>query len=122
KPVAVKSRWGEDGRKRTAPLAFVLQALIVAVLLGLGPSAPEVRSGSVTLIIPVDISPYLAQLRNQSARQAGGGGGGGANMPTPPSQGKLPRFALEQVAPPTPISRNPDPILEVEPTVVIDPN
>lgn len=122
KPVAVKSIWGEDRRKQTAPLAFVLQVLLVGVLVGMGPSAPEVKQGSVTLIIPIDISPYLAQLRNQAANDSGGGGGGGQNMPTPPSKGKLPRFALEQITPPTPVIRNPDPILEVEPTVIIDPN
>ncbi len=121
KPVAVKGIWGPDGRKQTVVLSFTLQSLIIGILFAMGPSAPEARAGSVTLIIPVDISPYLAQLRNQD-RESGGGGGGGQNMPTPPSQGKLPRFALEQAAPPTPVVRNPDPILEVEPTVIIDPN
>lgn len=123
KPVAVKSIWGDDGRKQTVWISLAIHVLIVGAVFGLRPSAPEAKLGSVTLIIPVDISPYLAQLRNQAARDSGGGGGGGQNMPTPPSQGKLPRFELEQqITPPTPVIRNPDPILEVEPTVVIDPN
>jgi TonB family protein len=122
KPVAVKSIWGEDGRKQTVWMSLAIHVLVIGALLGLGPSAPEAKLGSVTLIIPVDISPDLAQLRNQAARDSGGGGGGGQNMPTPPSQGKLPRFDLQQITPPTPVIRNPDPILEVEPTVVIDPN
>jgi TonB family protein len=121
KPVAVKSIWGEDGRKKTAWMSLALHALVVGAIVGMGPSTPVARAGSVTLIIPIDISPYLAQLRNQD-RDSGGGGGGGQNMPTPPNQGRLPRFALEQAAPPTPVVRNPDPILEVEPTVIIDPN
>ena len=122
KPVAVKSIWGEDRRKQTAWMSLAIHVLIVGALFGMRPSLPEAKLGSVTLIIPVDISPYLAQLRNQASRDSGGGGGGGANMPTPPSQGKLPRFALEQITPPTPVIRNPDPILSVEPTVIIDPN
>lgn len=122
KPVAVKSIWGEDRRKQTAWMSLALHILLVGAVLGMGPSAPETKQGSVTLFIPIDISPYLAQLRNQAAKDSGGGGGGGQNMPTPPSQGRLPRFALEQITPPTPVIRNPDPILEVEPTVIIDPN
>lgn len=122
KPVAVKSIWGADRRKQTVWMSLAIHILLVGVLLGTGPSAPEAKTGSVTLIIPIDISPYLAQLRNQSANDSGGGGGGGQNMPTPPSRGRLPRFALEQITPPTPVIRNPDPILEVEPTVIIDPN
>ena len=122
KPVAVKSIWGADGRKQTAWISLGIHVLIVGALFGFRPAPPEAKLGSVTLIIPVDISPYLAQLRNQAARDSGGGGGGGQNMPTPPSQGKLPRFELEQITPPTPVIRNPDPILSVEPTVIIDPN
>jgi protein TonB len=121
-PVGVKSIWGEDGRKQTVWMSLAIHVLIVGAVFGLRPTVPEAKLGSVTLFIPVDISPYLAQLRNQAARDSGGGGGGGANMPTPPSQGRLPRFALEQITPPTPILRNPDPILSVEPTVVLDPN
>ncbi|MDA0203814.1 MAG: energy transducer TonB [Acidobacteria bacterium] len=122
KPVAVKSIWGEDGRKQTAWMSLAIHVLIVGAVFGFRPTAPEAKLGSVTLFIPVDISPYLAQLRNQAANESGGGGGGGQNMPTPPSQGKLPRFALEQITPPTPVIRNPDPILSVEPTVILDPN
>ncbi len=121
-PVAVKGIWGEDDRKRTAPISLAIHVLVVLAMIFVQPPAPEVNQGSVTLVIPVDISPYLAQLRNQGAQDSGGGGGGGQNMPTPPSQGRLPRFDQQQITPPTPVIRNPDPILSAEPTVVLDPN
>lgn len=122
KPLPVKSIWSENKRMQRAWTSLAIHVLLVGTLFGLGPSAPPAKLGSVTLYIPIDISPYLAQLRNQASDDSGGGGGGGQNMPTPPSQGKLPRFAAVQLAPPTPVLRNPDPILSVEPTVLVDPN
>jgi protein TonB len=121
-PVPVKGIWGEDKRVQRAWASLAIHSLIIGVMFGWNPKPPQANLGSVTLIIPIDISPYLAQLRNQASRDSGGGGGGGQNMPTPPSQGKLPRFATEQIVPPTPVLRNPDPILSVEPTVLVDPS
>lgn len=121
-PVPVKSIWGEDKRMQRAWVSLATHALVVGVMFGWNPAPPQANLGSVTLIIPIDISPYLAQLRNQANQDSGGGGGGGQNMPTPPSQGKLPRFDTQQLAPPTPVIRNPDPILSVEPTVLVDPS
>src|SRR5262249_49790094 len=37
------------------------------------------------------------------------------------SKGKLPKFSMEQKAPPTAVIRNPEPKLPVEPTVIIPP-
>ena len=65
----------------------------------------------------VDISPYLAELE-AAGKKAGGGGGGGDRSPTPASKGAVPRFAKQQLAPPLAVIRNPNPILQVEPTLL----
>jgi TonB family protein len=69
----------------------------------------------------VDISPYLAELEAQG-KKMGGGGGGGDRSPTPASKGAVPRFAKMQLAPPLAVIRNPNPILQVEPTLLGPPD
>ncbi len=68
----------------------------------------------------VDISPYLAELE-AAGKKAGGGGGGGDRSPTPASKGAVPRFAKQQLAPPLAVIRNPNPKLQVEPTLLGPP-
>jgi TonB family protein len=68
----------------------------------------------------VDISPYLAELEAGN-KKAGGGGGGGDRSPTPASRGAVPRFAKQQLAPPLAVIRNPNPKLQVEPTLLGPP-
>ena len=68
----------------------------------------------------VDISPYLAELQ-AAGKKAGGGGGGGDRSPTPASKGAVPRFAKQQLAPPLAVIRNPNPKLQVEPTLLGPP-
>lgn len=68
----------------------------------------------------VDISPYLPQLP-PSANKAGGGGGGGARTPTPPSKGKAPEFAVNQMAPPEVMPKI-KPLLPVTPTLLGPPD
>ncbi len=126
-PVAVKEIWGGFSfRRQGLAAAAVLHLLLVFSIFGFrGGEIVEARSSSVTLFVPVDISPYLAQLNalKAPAGDSGGGGGGGAHSPLPASKGRLPRFSLEpQLAPPTPIIRNDDPKLTVEPTVRVPPN
>jgi protein TonB len=67
----------------------------------------------------VDISPFLPQLP-PSANKAGGGGGGGARTPTPPSKGKVPKFAVNQMAPPEVMPKI-KPLLPVTPTLLGPP-
>ena len=128
KPVQVKELWGDFSRRRHGMMATaVVHCIFVFVVFGLGGGdLGEANRGSVTLIIPVDVSPYLAQLRvppKAKTGDSGGGGGGGASSALPASRGRLPRFSLDpQLAPPTPIIRNPNPILSVEPTVRVPPD
>jgi len=128
KPIAIKSIWGAyDNRKEGGLSSITAHVVIVGLMLAFsGGSAPTAsKTGSVTLIVPVDISPYLAQLQvkpKAAPGKSGGGGGGGQNSPLPASKGKLPRFALRQFVPPTPIIRNKNPKLAMEPTVLVPPD
>jgi periplasmic protein TonB len=70
---------------------------------------------NVTLLEP---SPLLLNMPPK-AQKSGGGGGGGRRERIPASLGKLPRPADRQLTPPVPKVVNPEPILPVEPTVVV---
>ncbi|MDE0620773.1 MAG: energy transducer TonB [Bryobacterales bacterium] len=128
KPIQVKEIWGHFSRRRDGMIATAcMHALVVLVMFGFQDNEYVAsRSGTVTLVVPVDVSPYLAQLQappRPDPGESGGGGGGGANSPMPASRGKLPRFSLEpQLAPPSPIIRNRNPKLAVEPTVRVPPD
>jgi TonB family protein len=79
----------------------------------------RVERETVQLVAP-DISPYvpLSQKKNDVI---GGGGGGGDHDKLQAPKGKLPKFAMEQIAPPAMVVRNDNPKLPVEPTVVVPP-
>ena len=126
-PVQVKPIWGEYGNKAKAlPISAVAHVLAVILIATVFRAAPvAAKSGSVTLIIPVDINPYLAQLQikpKAKAGDSGGGGGGGTNSPLPPSKGRLPRFKMEQITPPQAVIPNENPRLAVEPSVIVPPD
>lgn len=79
------------------------------------PARPAVKETSIVLTMPADIVTPPLQLPGRMQ----GGGGGGKHELTPASRGVLPRAADKQLAPPDPEpSRNPDPSLVVEPTIV----
>jgi len=121
KPVAVKSIWGVyDNRKRGLSWSAAAHVLFIVLVFGVFNQGepPGPKLGSVTFVNPIDIGPYLAQLAQKSG-ESGGGGGGGQQSPLPPNRGRLPRFSMEQLTPPTPVIRNEDPELAVEPTVVV---
>ena len=123
KPVPVRSIWGEYRYgKYSGPASLLIHVLAVVVLVVGGKAAmKKVNPGLHDKIFaPVDISPYLPQITK--ADKAGGGGGGGDRSPEPASKGKLPKFAMEQLAPPVVVIRNEDPKLAVEPTVLVPPD
>lgn len=126
KPIAVKNIWGAyDNRKAGFPWSVAFHALVIVLIFTVFRSHPiDLKTGSVTLLIPVDMEPYLLELSKLQgrAKDSGGGGGGGQNSPLPPSKGKLPRFDMKQLAPPTPVIRNENPKLAVEPTVIVQPD
>ena len=69
-----------------------------------------------TLIDPGDYTLKPAKT------QAGGGGGGGDRDVLKASQGKLPKFSMQQITPPAAVIRNLNPKLPVEPTVIVPPD
>jgi len=94
----------------------MIAALVFLPLLFMGRSK-KVKSNE-TRISLLDPSALLMNLP-KSAEKSGGGGGGGRREKTPASLGKLPRPADRQLTPPVPKVVNPDPILPVEPTVIV---
>lgn len=121
RPVAVKEIWGDYRYGKIArPTSLAIHAIIAALLvIPFGRQVVEVVKRQVQ-ITPLEISPYALSLP-PAANKAGGGGGGGDRSPEPASQGKLPKFSMEQMAPPVVIIRNPQPKLPVEPTVIVPP-
>jgi TonB family protein len=122
KPVAVRSIWGlYDYKQRgvsTSALVHVVTIVLMFTVFS-GAPGPQALGESVTLIIPVDITPYLANLQLKGPDDStGGGGGGGQNSPLPANRGKRPRFDPTQLTPPTPIIRNEQPKLAAEPTLL----
>ena len=121
KPVPVKDLWGDYRYGRIASeTSLLIHALLLAVILvPVGRKVVQVVQ-TERVYTPVDISPYIPDLP-PAAKKAGGGGGGGDRSPEPASKGKLPKFALKQLAPPAVVIRNPEPKLPVEPTVIVPP-
>jgi len=124
KPVAVKDIWGDYRYgKQASTASLVLHSLVIAILIFVSGKEflknvdPKLHD---KIFMPVDVSPYVPQI--QKADKMGGGGGGGDRSPEPASKGKLPRFAMEQLAPPVAVIRNEDPKLPVEPTVLVPPD
>ncbi len=106
---------------RSSSLAFSIVAHIAAVLLVLFVPMWLVRQASK----PTKASELVIDLGQLSLNlppkpeKSGGGGGGGRREVTPPSKGKLPRPSDKQLTPPTPKIVNLDPVLAVEPTVIV---
>ena len=120
KPVRVKSIWGaydykQQGVSTSAAVHVTAVALLFLTSAGVPLLSP--RGNSIDLVLDFDISPFI--LLKAPPGESGGGGGGGQNSPLPQSRGKLPKFSMKQLAPPTPIIKNLDPKLSVEPTVIV---
>lgn len=97
-------------------LAMALVGVVAARLAGLRITP---RPPAVEIIRLADTSEYALPA---SLSKSGGGGGGGDRDKLPASRGALPRFAMQQLAPPAVIVRNENPRLPVEPTVVVPPD
>ena len=123
RPVAVRDIWGEYRYgKISGPLSLLMHGVMIAALVVFAPKAAEKAvEAADKLAQAFDISPYISQLP-ASAKESGGGGGGGDRSPEPASKGRLPKFAMEQLTPPTVIIRNEDPELAVDPTLLVPPD
>ena len=92
--------------------ALVVGILFVPMMLM---KSDKKNSTHTTLFEPTELLLNLPPKPDKS----GGGGGGGRREPIPASKGKLPRPSDTQLTPPTPKVVNLDPVLPVEPTVVV---
>lgn len=125
RPVKVREIWGDyNYRKRGAWGSMVVHAAVVAGLIGISVMGAKVvkqaqQQETMSLVAP-DISDYLplSQKKNDTV---GGGGGGGDRDKLQAPKGRLPKFSMQQLAPPVMVVRNDNPKLPVEPTVVVPP-
>ena len=95
-------------------ISMVLAIILVPTLLMKGRQNAQANNTHVMLVEPTG----LVNLPPKSEK-AGGGGGGGRREPTPASKGKLPKLSDKQLTPPTPKIVNLDPVLPVEPTLIV---
>jgi periplasmic protein TonB len=124
KPIPVKDIWGFYNYKKNGALgSTAAHVVVIALIIGgtiLGRrivTKVEAKPQSTTeLIDPGDYSLKPAKT------QAGGGGGGGDRDVLQASRGRLPKFSMQQITPPTAVIRNLNPKLAVEPTVVVPPD
>jgi TonB family protein len=124
KPIAVKDIWGEYRYGRQAGTSSVMIHVGVAILLFTVLSSKTVQQAArqaVSIVVPVDIAPYIPDVKPK-AQQMGGGGGGGDRSPLPASKGRAPKPALKQFTPPMAVINNPNPKLAMDPTLVIQPD
>jgi TonB family protein len=107
---------------RSSSLAFSMIAHVVAVLAILfvpmwlmKEVAKKPNTSKIELLDPSQLALNLPP----KPEKTGGGGGGGRREELPASKGKLPRPSDKQLTPPTPRIVNLDPVLAVEPTVIV---
>ncbi len=124
KPVPVKDIWGFYNYKKNGALgSTVAHVIVIALIIGgtimgrrLVTKAVAKPQSTTQLIDPGDYALKPAKT------QAGGGGGGGDRDVLQASRGRLPKFSMQQITPPTAVIRNLNPKLAVEPTVVVPPD
>jgi protein TonB len=115
---------GGDGTYPVHRGNFAISAVIhagliaVAATAGLWMTKPAQLTPHTTSVVLTDISAYALPPSIDKSR---GGGGGGDKDKLAESRGSLPRFAREQITPPTIVVRNEQPKLPAAPTVVGPP-
>ncbi len=123
KPIPVRDIWGFYNYKgRGAAGSTVIHVLALALIIAgtyLGRKMIEVAKPKETvLLIAPDDLPVLPVSKTVS----GGGGGGGDRDKLQASEGRLPKQSMQQITPPMAVVRNPDPKLQVPPTIVVPPD
>ncbi len=123
KPIPVRDIWGFYDYKKNGVLgSTVLHVVALTLIIGGTILARNLvktiiaPKQVVTLIAP-DETPAIAPAKTQ----VGGGGGGGDRDKLQALKGKPPKFAMEQITPPSVIVRNEHPKLTAEPTVIVPP-
>jgi TonB family protein len=122
KPIDVPEIW-QDYRPQSGSWLNSLLVHLVGIAIILLPFFIQYTITPVkapTKYAMFDMLPYLAELE-AAVQKARRGGGGGDRSPLPASKGAVPRFAKQQLAPPLAVIRNPNPILQVEATLLGPP-
>src|SRR6202451_1254891 len=124
KPIPVKDIWGFYDYKKNGVLASgVAHVLVLGVVIGITfirvsrPVSPALKPQIDTQLIDPDNYSWKF-----AGTKAGGGGGGGDRDVLQASVGRLPKSAMQQLAPPAAVMRNPAPKLVVEPIVIVPPD
>jgi len=117
-PVEVEDIWSKRSVRVPGVLSVVAHVGIVA--LAMFPFAAEPPTPKTVVPTVSFYRPPTELILNLPKKEitSGGGGGGGMKQPRPPSKGRLPRGADKQITPPAVESKNPAPVLIVEPTIV----
>ena len=95
-------------------ISMVVAIILVPSLIMKGRQNNQANTTHVLLVEPTGLVNMPPK-----PEKAGGGGGGGRREPTPASKGKLPKLSDKQLTPPTPKIVNLDPVLPVEPTLIV---
>jgi TonB family protein len=123
KPIRVKSIWGSyDYKQEGAGVSLVVHVLLVGGLIGLSILTSRTvklnnQAQIITSLTDDEVPPEMP-MTTKKGQSMGGGGGGGDRDKLQAPKGKLPKTAMEQLAPPAIVIRNDNPKLAVEPTVV----
>lgn len=101
KPITSNVLLKSDRSAKSSAYSVLAHVLVIGLIILIIIEArihtkPIEKKAAVT---PVDISPFVP-IAPRQATVMGGGGGGGAHEITPPSKGKLPDFAKQQITPP----------------------
>ncbi|RXH56864.1 Ferric siderophore transport system, periplasmic binding protein TonB [Granulicella sibirica] len=115
KPIAVVDRMAVKRDPKSTAVAIVAHVVVIALILFL--VAKKVKfSAPVTppLVTNLEAPPPMKIPPKANVM----GGGGGQKSPTPVAQGRLPKFAQEQITPPKapPLEQ---PKIAIEPTVIM---
>jgi periplasmic protein TonB len=116
--------WGQYNNYRTNGLVgsgIVHLALLGLLLAGAAVGTQVVQQSKQSEVVTLVAPPPDSYTLRASSNVVGGGGGGGDHDPLPAPKGKLPKFAVLQIAPPQIVLRNAAPKLTVEATVIVPP-
>ena len=109
-------------QSRNFVASFAAHVVMVVLIAASGMWVAQHRQGvqqHVVELVTPDISQY--QPLTPSKDTLHGGGGGGDRDKLNAAQGRLPKFAMQQITPPALVIRNSNPKLPVEATVVVPP-
>lgn len=123
-PFAAGEVWGHYNNYRANGLvgSGIVHVALLALLLAGATFGHQIAQRSKPREIVTVIAPSPdAYIFQSSKKVVGGGGGGGDHDLIPAPKGRLPKFAMVQIAPPQIVLRNTAPKLTVEPTVIVPP-